>query len=293
MDNSIIQIVEEKLSQPQEQWLPKAQSFINNTENLNSTLLIDDQLQKIMTVGLKSIETSVNVSQKLTKEVLSLIDNELSAVTTGIAKVTDLFNALTNALTQKKSFFTRKDPEEIFFEMFSQEENNINNLVRSLSIKEIELEHSKESIDRYIDYIIDAFYLLERDIKLLKLVEQKLGRSFNENVVSVFNKYHSDIKIKQTDLLTHQQIMMQKFAALKILQNNIANCNQNIKIISKVTFSVLQNTVELKKIISMSKSSMSSEELTELKKLKESFTAINTDFKIIASQPFATHIANH
>lgn len=291
MNNLIIEATDKRLeaSNEKDHWLSKAENFLNSVLLLNSEVLIEDQIQKLLCVGVKSIYNSAKISQELTKEVLGMIESELKPITGIIGVLTEKFNTLTGALTQKKSFFTTKQPEDIFFELFAKQEITIEGLIKELTAKDMQLVQLSHKLEESINEINEVYFLLERDVRVLNLIDRKLGHTTHSGVNNVYKRYLSDVKIKQTDLLTHQQLILQKYAALCMLQDNLSNCSKNIKTITKVTYSVVHNTVELQKIISLNKANLSPEQTQALQKLKESFIVVNTDFKIIANQPFAAH----
>ena len=170
--------------------------------------------------------------------------------------------------------------------MEKEEQKTIRQQINELNIKEHDLYAVKENLENNVERLIDSYVLLDRDLRLLKSAEEKLSKSENPAILKVFNKYLFEITGIKTDLLTHQQIIFQKYAGLKILLKNVFNCHKNIKYISQVTHNVIMNIAELQQIISLSQSTLNNKETDSLKKIKETLTLATTDLKLISAQPF-------
>ena len=148
----------------------------------------------------------------------------------------------------------------------------------------------KESLDDGLTQIINTYTVLERDIKFLSEIEFKFKSHPKDFIRHGYKEREFELMQNKTDLLTQQQILFQKYGAIKILINNVDNCYKNINFISKVSYSVIMNTVELQKIIQLKKTLVSEQDMDVLKKVKEAITLASTDIKIIAAEPFSCHL---
>lgn len=288
MSQEFFDMIEEKLTTASvtKKWTQKTVNFFENFSYLNSEILIEDQVEKLTHIGVNSIGQSGQLIQGITTETLNMIDQQLKTIIKDVADLTIKFDSLDKVLKQKQGFFSSKKPSEAFFEMFQEEQKMIRQQINELNLKEHDLYAVKENLEHNVEKLIDSYVLLDRDLHLLKSAEEKLSKSSNPLIVKIFNKYLFEITGIKTDLLTHQQIIFQKYAGLKILLKNVFNCHKNIKYISQVTHNVIMNIAELQQIISLSQSTMSNKETDSLKKLKETLTLATTDLKLIAAQPF-------
>lgn len=291
MSEQFLETVEKDLAQKSTQykWSKKCSSFIDNFEYLNTSLLIEDQMNKLLCVGINSLNESAELIRTLTAENINIIETKLKTLLSDINIVVEKFDLLEKTLNQKKGFFSSKEPIDLFFEIFSKEEANLHTIVKELRIKQNSLAEVKASLDEGIEQIMDVYVLLERDVKFLSDVAHKLPHHPKELVRKSYKEHEFELIQTKTDLLTQQQILFQKYGAIRILLNNVANCYKNISFISKVSYSVIMNTVELQKIIQLRKSNLSENDKTILNKLKDSITLASTDMKLVAAEPFNMH----
>lgn len=291
MSQEFFKSVEDRYSDRnfKEKWEQKCNTFFDNFIYLNSEVLIEDQVQKLTHVGIKSISNSGILIQKMTSENLNMMQDQLGSVIKDIATLSGKFDVLEKAIKSRIGFFSSKTSTQVFFETFKKEEQIIRHQINELNLKGCLLEDVKNNLEHNIEQLIDCYVFLERDLRLIKQAEEKLGSSEKALVAKLFNKNLFDITSIKSDLLTHQQIIFQKFAGVKILLQNVFNCYKNINYISRVTYSVVMNVVELQQIITLGQSNLDEKQTQVLIKVKEALLLATTDLKIVASTPFAIH----
>lgn len=291
MSQEFFKSVEDRYSDRnfKEKWEQKCNTFFDNFIYLNSEILIEDQIQKLTHVGIKSIANSGILIQKMTSENLDMMQDQLGNVIKDIANLSGKFDVLEKAIKARTGFFSSKTPTQVFFETFKKEELIIRQQINELNLKGHLLEDVKKNLEHNIEQLIDCYVLLERDLHLIKKAEEKLGSSEKALVEKLFNKNLFDITNIKSDLLTHQQILFQKFAGVKILLQNVLNCHKNISYISRVTYSAVMNVVELQQIIALGQSNLDKKQTQALIKAKETLLLVTTDLKIVAATPFAIH----
>lgn len=286
MTQELLEAVKEKMPQLSTKWDKKTLSFFDNFVYLNAPVLIEDQIEKLTHLGINSINRSSEMVKDITDQTLDMIDNELKGIITQIGDLSQKFDLLDKTLKQKQGFFSSKTPSQAFFEIFKSSQNEIRQKIKDLNLKEQNLRQIKENLETSIDEMIEVYIWLERDLKVIKMAEEKLANHTNPEVVKIYKSYDFDLTTIKTDLLTHQQIIFQKFAAIKILLKNVFNCHKNISYITQVTHGVIMNIAELQQIISLSQSTVAEKDIQALKQLRDTLTLATTDIKIIAAQPF-------
>lgn len=291
MSQEFFKSVEDRYSDRnfKEKWDQKCNTFFDNFIYLNSEVLIEDQVQKLTHVGIKSISNSGIIIQEITSENLDMMQDQLGSVIKDIATLSGKFDVLEKAIKARTGFFSSRTPTQVFFETFKKEELIIRQQINELNLKGHLLEDVKKNLEHNIEQLIDCYVLLERDLHLIKQAEEKLGSSDKALVAKLFNKNLFDITNIKSDLLTHQQILFQKFAGVKILLQNVLNCHKNINYISRVTYSAVMNVVELQQIIALGQSNLDKKQTQALIKAKETLLLVTTDLKIVAATPFAIH----
>jgi hypothetical protein len=291
MSQEFFKSVEDRYSDRnfKEKWDQKCNTFFDNFIYLNSEVLIEDQVQKLTHVGIKSIANSGLLIQKMTSENLDMMQDQLGTVIKDISVLSGKFDLLEKAIKSRTGLFSSKTPTQVFFETFKNEERIIRQQINELNLKGHSLEEVKNNLEHNIEQLIDCYALLGRDLRFIKQAEEKLGNHEKALVAKVFNKNLFDITNIKSDLLTHQQILFQKFAGVKILLQNILNCNKNINYISRVTYSAVMNVVELQQIIALGQSKLDEKQTQALVKAKEALLLVTTDLKIVAATPFAVH----
>ena len=293
MNENFARLVEKKSNQipAVSKWQKKITSYFDSFSYINSADLIEEHIGKLTHIGVNSIRASSDLVAAMTSETMNMIDSQLKVIITEISQLTSQFESLEKTLTQKKGFFSKKTSAELFFEKFIIEQENIRIQIRELNLKEHNLFSAKDLLDNNIEKLLETFYMLDRDVSLLKLADEKLSKSSNALVAKFFNKNVMELNSIRIDLMTHQQIIFQKYGGLSILLDNIFNCHKNIKYISQVTHNVLMNIAELQQIMSLSQSTLNNKESEALKKLRETLTLVTTDLRVIAAQPFSLHLA--
>lgn len=292
MSEVFLETIEKNLAEKSQaqKWTKKTTSFLEGFTYLNTEVLIEDQMNKLLCVGINSLTDSSELIKTLTSDNINIIENTLKVMISDIDKVMEKIDLLDKTLNQRKGFFSSKEPIDVFFELFTKEESNLHTLIKELRIKQNSLSDVKKTLEEGVEQLFESYTLLERDVKFLSDAADKFA---NHEKVLVRKSYQQKefelIQIK-TDLLTQQQILFQKYGAIRILLDNVSNCYKNISFVSKVSYSVIMNTVELQKIIQLRKSNLSDKDKEALVSLKESITLASTDIKIIAAEPFSKHM---
>lgn len=291
MNEVFLETIEKGLTEKSRayKWDKKCTSFIDGFAYLNTSLLIEDQMDKLLCVGINSLTDSSELIKTLTAENIDIIENKLKTLISDIDIVVEKFDLLEKTLNQRKGFFSSKEPIDFFFELFAKEESTLHMIIKELRIKQNSLSEVKESLEEGIDQIFNVYTLLERDVKFLSDVATNFPSHHKELVRKYYKQHEFELIQIKTDLLTQQQILFQKYGAIRILLDNVSNCYRNISFISKVSYSVIMNTVELQKIIQLRKSQLSEKDKLALTALKDSLTLASTDIKLIASEPFIKH----
>jgi uncharacterized protein YaaN involved in tellurite resistance len=292
MNEVFLETVEKNLAEKSQaqKWSKKTTSFVEGFAYINTELLIEDQMDKLLGVGINSLTDSAELIKTLTSENIDIIENKLKTLLSDINIVVEKFDLLEKTLNQKKGIFSSKEPIDIFFELFAKEEASLHNIIKELRIKQSSLSDVKESLEEGINQIFNVYTLLERDVKFLSEVAEKFPMHPKDLVRKIYKSKEFELIQTKTDLLTQQQILFQKYGAIRILLDNVANCYKNISFISKVSYSVIMNTVELQKIIQLRQSNLSEKDKEGLIALKNSITVASTDIKLIAAEPFSKHI---
>lgn len=268
-------------------WQQKIVKFFDGFAYLNAEQFIEDHVSKLTHIGVNSINSSSDLIAKMTGETLEMIDTQLKSIIADVGDLTSKFDELDKTLKKKPGFFSSKTPSELFFEMFIGSQDNIRKKINDLNFKEHDLLSVKNNLENNIDKLVDVYVLLQRDLEFVNEAEKQLNYHNNSLIAQMYNKYALELTGIKTDLLTHQQIIFQKYAGIQILLKNVFNCHRNIKYISQVTHNVLMNIAELQQIINLTKSTISNKETDSLKKVKETLTLVTTDLKLIAAQPFS------
>jgi hypothetical protein len=292
MNEVFLETIEKNLAEKgqAQKWTKKTTSFLEGFAYLNTEVLIEDQMDKLLGVGINSITDSAELIKTLTSENIDIIENTLKVMISDIDKVMEKIDQLDKALNQKKGFFSSKEPIDVFFELFTKEETNLHTLIKELRIKQNSLSDVKRTLEEGVEQLFDSYTLLERDVKFLSDAAAKFANHEKALVRKSYQQKEFELIQIKTDLLTQQQILFQKYGAIRILLDNVSNCYKNISFVSKVSYSVIMNTVELQKIIQLRKSNLSDKDKEALVSLKESITLASTDIKIIAAEPFSKHM---
>lgn len=292
MSEVFLETIEKNLAEKgqAQKWTKKTSSFLEGFAYLNTELLIDENMDKLLCVGINSLTDSAELIKTLTSENIDIIENKLKVMISDIDKVMEKIDQLDKTLNQKKGFFSSKEPIDIFFELFAKEESNLHTLIKELRIKQNSLSDVKSTLEEGVDEIFESYTLLERDVKFLTEAAAKFPNHEKALVRKAYQEKEFELIQIKTDLLTQQQILFQKYGAICILLENVSNCYKNISFVSKISYSVIMNTVELQKIIQLRKSNLSDKDKAALVSLKESITLANTDIKLIAAEPFNKHM---
>lgn len=291
MNEEFFTMIEQKATQSAmaSKWQKKATSFFENFSYLNVDVLIEDQISKLTHVGVSSITQSSEMIAKMTSETMSMIDSQLKTIIKDVGEITTMFEHLEKTLNKKNGFFSfsNSSPFDNFVTLFQSQQDSIRQKINALNFKEHDLSSVKNQLENNIEKLTDVYALLQRDLDVINLAEKKLPYHSNELIVKIYNQYNLEILGIKTDLLTHQQIIYQKYAGIQILLQNVFNCHRNIKHISQVTHNVLMNVAELQQIMSLSQVVVSGKENASLVKLRNTLTLVTTDLKLIAAQPFS------
>lgn len=292
MEEKFLEKMEEEKSKLIEvqKWTQKEESFFSGFEYLNSDDMVISQMKKITHIGIKSLTESSELIRVMTGSNMELIENVLKKVTNGISELTEIFNRIEGSLVIKQGFFGRKKPSEIFIETFSNEQNNIRHYINDLKVKQESLVEAKNEVNNNMSKIIYQFILLERDSKLLKKAKEEFSKSKKNLIKRAYEEIEFEANQIHTDILTQQQVIFQKYAALRIMQENISNCHHNINYLTRITSSCMLNMVELHHIISMNTDKEKNE--NALSGIKEMLSGLGKDLKFIANKPFAKLITN-
>jgi uncharacterized protein YaaN involved in tellurite resistance len=292
MNEVFLETIEKNLAEKgqAQKWTKKTTSFLEGFAYLNTEVLINDQMDKLLCVGVNSLTESAELIKTLTSENIDIIENTLKVMISDIDKVMEKIDQLDKTLNQKKGFFSSKEPIDIFFELFAKEEANIHTLIKELRIKQNSLSDVKKTLEEGVEQLFQSYTLLERDVKFLSEAADRFPNHEKTLVRKAYQEREFELIQIKTDLLTQQQILFQKYGAIRILLDNVSNCYKNISFVSKVSYSVIMNTVELQKIIQLRKSNLSDKDKEALVSLKESLTVASTDIKIIAAEPFSKHM---
>jgi len=211
MSDVFLETIEKELSEKStiNKWNKKTVSFIDNFDYLNTELLIEDQMDKILCVGINSLNESSELIKTLTSENINIIETKLKTLITDIGDVVSKFDLLEKTLNPKRTFFNFKDPVEAFFEIFSKEETNIHTLIKEINIKRAMLGDVKNSLEKGIEQLFSVYVLLERDVKFLSDAEEKFNKHSKEIVKKTYKTHEFELVQLKTDLLIQQQILFQ------------------------------------------------------------------------------------
>lgn len=284
-----LKIITEKklLENNKNNWKYKADSLLNGLEYISSKELIVEQLNKLNHVGIKSTKMALNINQEFSNQVVIIVDEELKETLKEIKTLTEGFKLLTETLTKKKSLFQKKEPLEIFFEMFRNKKEEVSLLIEAINIKKIRLEDSIDRLKNMLLEIEDCFFLLERDITLLKYIDENIGRVKKDIVKTEYDKNRYDLLELRTDLLTQQQILFQKHMAFKMLNKSTEACIRNVKVISDVTYNIIHNTMEIQKIIEITNVGNESNKIESFELLKTNFQKVSLELNKVSEKPFS------
>ena len=292
MDEKFLEKIEEEKTKLSEfkKWTQKEEGFFSGFEYLNSQDMVLSQMKKLTHVGVKSLNESAELIRVMTMSNMEMIENVLKKVTTDVGELTETFSRIESSLTIKQGFFARKKPSELFVDTFNSEQSNIRRHINDLKVKQEALVEAKDEVQQNIAKIVFQFILLERDAKLLKKSKEFFAQNRKQILKSAYEEVEFEVNQIHTDVLTQQQIMFQKYAALRLMQENILNCYHNINYLTRITSSCMLNMVELNQIISMNVNNDQNE--NALVKVKELLGGLGQDLKTIASRPFAKLIVN-
>lgn len=287
MDDKFLEKIEEEKTKISEipKWNQKQEGFFSGFEYLNNQEMVLSQMKKLTHVGVKSLNESAELIRVMTISNMDMIDNVLKKITTDISELTQTFSRIENSLNLKQGFFSRKKPSEVFVETFQSEQDNIRRHVNDLKVKQESLVQAKDEMQNNVNKLVYQFVLLDRDAKLLKRAKEEFSKHRKELLKQAYEDIEFETNQIHTDVLTQQQIIFQKYAALRIMQENILNCHHNINYLTRITSSCMLNMVELNHIISMNANNEQNE--SALGKVKELLGGLGQDLKAIASKPFA------
>lgn len=290
MDEKFLEKIEDEKSKISEyqKWTQKVEGFFSGFEYLNSQEMVLAQMKKLTHIGVRSLNESSELIRVMTMNNMDLIENVLKKVTTDIGQLTNTFTRIENSLNEKQGFFSRKKPSEVFVETFNAEQDNIRRHINDLKVKQESLVEAKNEVENNMKKIVFQFILLDRDAKLLKKAKEEFGASRKQNLKNAYEEVEFELNQIHTDVLTQQQIIFQKYAALRLMQENILNCHHNINYLTRITSSCMLNMVELNHIISMN----SSTDEGTLLKIKGLLSGLGNDLRNIANKPFAKLITN-
>lgn len=292
MDDKFLEKIEEEKTKISElkKWDQKQEGFFSGFEYLNNSDMVLSQMKKLTHVGVKSLNESAELIRVMTMSNMEMIDNVLKKVTTEIGELTETFSRIENSLNLKQGFFSRKKPSEVFVETFNGEQDNIRRHINDLKVKQQSLVDAKDEMQNNISKLIYQFILLDRDAKLLKRAKEEFSKHKKVMLKQAYEEIEFETNQIHTDVLTQQQIIFQKYAALRIMQENILNCYHNINYLTRITSSCMLNMVELNHIISMNSNNEQNE--SALGKVKELLGGLGQDLKAIANKPFAKLIVS-
>lgn len=290
MDEKFLEKIEDEKSKISEyqKWTQKGEGFFSGFEYLNSQEMVLAQMKKLTHIGVRSLNESSELIRVMTMNNMDLIENVLKKVTTDIGQLTNTFTRIENSLNEKQGFFSRKKPSEVFVETFNAEQDNIRRHINDLKVKQESLVEAKNEVENNMKKIVFQFILLDRDAKLLKKAKEEFGGSKKQNLKNAYEEVEFELNQIHTDVLTQQQIIFQKYAALRLMQENILNCHHNINYLTRITSSCMLNMVELNHIISMN----SSTDEGTLLKIKGLLSGLGNDLRNIANKPFAKLITS-
>lgn len=263
-------------------WEQKVNSFFIGFDYLNNNQMIEDHIKKLTHIGISSLTESEQLIKNLTTSNLDLIENVLKVITDDIKTLADGFKKIQEGLNAKPSFFSRKSKDEIFLDIFNEEKDKLEDISNKLKVKQEKLNQAKEDSEKNISLVIRQFILLDRDNSIIK----KSKAEIKENIKfkNIYKTYEFEINQIQTNLLTQQEIIFQKYAALRIMQENILNCYHNINHITRITNSCMLNMVETHQIISLNKDNEYNS--SAIDKIKDNVYNIVSDLKELSVNPF-------
>lgn len=287
MDEKFLEKIEEEKSKISElqKWTQKEEGFFSGFEYLNSQDMVLAQMKKLTHVGVKSLNESSELIHVMTMNNMEMIENVLKKVTKEVGDLTESFSKIENSVNIKQGFFGRKKPTELFIETFNNEQSNIRRHINDLKVKQEALVEAKEEMQKNISKITFQFILLERDAKILKKAKEFFSQNRKQSLKVAYEEIEFETNQIHTDVLTQQQIIFQKYAAMRLMQENILNCYHNINYLTRITSSCMLNMVELNHIISMNANNEQND--NALIKVKEVLFGLGKDLKTIASKPFS------
>lgn len=268
-------------------WEKKTTRFFEGFSYLNIEELLRPHVKKLTHVGVNSLNYSTEVIRVLTINNLDMIENNLKKAIEDVQSLTNLFEELNNIFNYKPGFFNRKTNGEIFLDFFQAQQDNITKKINDLNVKQYALLEAKKEMESNIDKLVYAYIVLDKDLEFLKQAEQYMDKNANTIVKQIYNDFSFDIMHIKTDLLTQEQIIFQKYGAMKILMNNILNCHKNITYLSRTTHSCLFNMVELQHILHLSSEKNTEKEKTAFSQIKDVMSKVTNDLKAISQKPFA------
>lgn len=291
MNPEFFKLVEEQNSDInlKQKWNQKSTNFFDNFCYLNTDILIEDQILKLTHVGINSITQSGDLIQKMTNENLSFMHDELHSIINDMSALNTKFEILEKSIKSKTGLFSNKNSNEKFFNTFKEEENIIRQQINELNFKGKSLQEIKSNLDNNLKQLIDCYILLERDLKLLKEADSKLGNHDKESIKKIYNDNLFELTEIKSELLIHQQLIFQKYAGIQILLSNVLNCHKNINYISRVTYSAIMNVVEFQQIITLGQKNLDENQKISFQKVKEGLITVTQNLKAITSNPFTFH----
>lgn len=268
-------------------WEKKTTKFFDGFLYLNIEELLKPHVKKLTHVGVNSLSYSSEVIRVLTMNNLDMIENNLKKAIEEVQILTNTFDELNNVFNYKPGFFNKKTNGEVFLEFFKEEQENITKKINNLNVKQYALVEAKKEIEESVDKLVYAYILLDKDLDFLKHAEKYMEETANSTVKNIYKEFAFDILQIKTDLLTQEQIIFQKYGAMRILMGNILNCHKNITYLSRTTHSCLFNMVELQHILHLSSEKNSDKEKTAFSQIKDVMSKVTNDLKAISQKPFA------
>lgn len=237
----LLEIKKQSLSKEIESWNKKIDSYFLSFDFLINPKLIENHFKKITHIGISSTTGSSKVINKIFEDSF-VFQSTIKGAVEKINELSDLFSILFDLFDDRNNFFSSQKSVQKFINHFHSNKEKINSFNNSLKNYQILIKNHLDTLKTNTDDLLYQYILLDRDIMVLKKA-QNLQK--NTKISQLYNNYNYDLNIIQTDLLTEQQMLLQKYSALSLTKENLYNNYLNINNISKNTNNCLASIIEL------------------------------------------------
>lgn len=278
----------EKAKMPQiKKWESKVAKYLDSFEYANTAEMIRPKIELLTHVGINGMEESSEAIRRISEKVSETIDETLKSVTSGISEITEIFEAIEKSVNQKRGFFSKKESDSEIFAIVEDKRAQAQEKLGALNAKQKELDAIRSEVETWKTELVRSWILLDRDCSFLKTVKEFVKSSGKKSLEDSFKEVEFDVNVAQTESLSQQQVVMQKYAALGLLLGNVENCSKNVSYLARVTSGCMLNLIEIRRIASLNEASAMPE--GSLDEVKAALGTVAADFKKIAQSPFKAY----